>query len=133
MKLLQASTTALVLVLGLATAANAQVTLNGVAVPANELESVTDHCEALAAAEREQAAEPIGVVGQGQGDGETNPNGEGDKADTTDGQGIAVAGATDLTKANDAASAQTASAGQIDLDTVTLEACQAGGFIQATN
>ena len=128
MKLLQTSACTLALVLGLASTALGQVTINGTTIPDNQVERVTTHCQTLAALDREEAAEPIGTVAQGQGDGETNPGGEGGAPGSYDGQGN-VEGITDLTAADDASPAETANPDEIDLDTITLEACQESGLV----
>jgi hypothetical protein len=97
----------------------AQDSVGGITIPAEEMESVRNHCETLVAADRAAMGEPVGEAAQGQGDHEENPAGEGGE-DNAAGQGNAE-GITAMTEAADAAPAQTA--GTVDLGAITLEDC----------
>ena len=112
-------------VLLLTGAAAASETIRGMTIPPEELESVRNHCETLAAADRAEMSQP-GETAQGQGDHEENPAAEGGE-DNAAGQGNAE-GTTALTEADDASPAQTV--GTIDLETVTLEDCVTAGMAQ---
>jgi hypothetical protein len=107
----------------LSASAFAQDIIAGMTIPPEEMESVRNHCETLAAAERAEMSEP-GETAQGQGDHEENPAAEGGN-DNAAGQGNAQ-GTTALTGADDASPDQTA--GTIDLNAVTLEDCVAAGM-----
>jgi len=119
-----------VLLLGGAAAAQGTATaqdtnIAGVTIPAEELESVRNQCETLAAADRAEMSE-LGEEAQGQGDHEENPAAEGGE-DNAAGQGNAQ-GTTALTQADDASPAETEDA--IDLEAVTLEDCIAAGIVE---
>lgn len=105
----------------------AQDSIAGMTIPEDERESVANHCETLAAADRAAMAEPVGEAGQGQGDHEENPTGEGGE-DNAAGQGNAEA-ITDLTAADDASPAQTS--GTMDLSAIDLADCKDAGFTAA--
>ena len=101
----------------------AQDTIGDITIPAEELESVRNHCETLAAADRAD----MGEAAQGQGDHEENPAAEGGEGENAAGQGNAE-GNTALTEADDASPAETA--GTIDFDAVTLDQCIEAGFAE---
>ena len=102
-------------------------TIGDQTIPAEELESVRNHCETLAAADRTEMSEP-GTDAQGQGDHEENPAAEGGD-DNAAGQGNAQ-GSTALTEADDASPAETT--GVIDLEAVTLEDCVGADLAEAS-
>jgi hypothetical protein len=122
---------AAVAVLLLSGAAAAQkttsTTIGGMAIPAEELESVRNHCDTLAAANRTGMSQP-GTEAQGQGDHEENTAAEGGE-DNAAGQGNAQ-GSTTLTEADDVSPAETA--GTIDLEGVTLEDCVAADLARTS-
>jgi len=99
----------------------AQETIGETTIPVEELESVRNHCETLAAANRAD----LGEAAQGQGDHEENPAAEGGEGENAAGQGNAE-GNTALTEVDDASPAETA--GTIDLAAITLEQCVEAGF-----
>lgn len=107
-------------------AAVAQTEIGGISIPAQELESVRNHCETLAAADRAEMSEP-GTTAQGQGDHEENPAAEGGD-DNAAGQGNAE-GTTALTEADDASPDETS--GTVDLEAIDLEDCVAAGLASA--
>lgn len=115
--------TAVIALLLLSGAAVAQDTIAGMTIPAEELETVRNHCQTLAAAERAEISEP-GEAAQGQGDHEENPAAEGGM-DNAAGQGNAE-GTTALTEADDASPDQTA--GTVDLEQVMLNDCVGAGL-----
>jgi len=104
----------------------AQDMIGGMAIPPQETESVRNHCETLAAADRAE----MGEAAQGQGDHEENPDAQGGTGENAAGQGNAE-GNTALTEADDSAAAAEI-VGTIDLQAVTLEQCIEAGLATAT-
>lgn len=103
----------------------AQETIAGMTIPPEELESVRNHCETLAATDLAEMGEP-GETAQGQGDHEENPSAEGG-GDNAAGQGNAE-GTTALTSADD--SSPDATSGTVDLEAITLEDCEAAELVE---
>ena len=119
---MQVSLAAIALAASFAMPAFAQDTIAGMTIPQDEMESVRNHCESLAAEDR--AA--MGEAAEGQDDHEENPTGEGDDAASA-GQGNAE-GSTALTEAADSS---TDDEGTLDLAAITIADCEEAGLAKA--
>ena len=139
------------LLLGLSSPALAQsFTLNGTEVPADQVERIQAHCDALGAAEMGSATDSGSETSTTAGSGEATTGTAATAGATPD-----AAGATDTTGAStgtdataaagttgtaaDATTGSGATAGAgivdfaaLDLATVDIEACRTGGFLETT-
>lgn len=139
------------LLLGLSSPALAQsFTLNGTAVPTDQVERLQAHCDALEAAEMGSATdsgsgtETSTAAGSGEATTGTDatadatPDAAGATATTgtsTGNDATAAAGATGTAADTTTGSGTAAGAGSVDfaaldLATVDIEACRAGGFLE---
>jgi len=127
------------LLLGLSSPALAQsFTLNGTEVPADQVERIQAHCDALGASEMGSATDSGSETSTAAGSGEATTGTDVTASATPD-----AAGATDTTGASTGTNATTAAgttgttagAGMVDfaaldLATVDVDTCRAGGFLE---
>lgn len=144
-KLITAS--AATLLLGLSTPAFAQTfTINGSEVPADHVERIQAHCDALLAAESGSAAdsssEASGGASTDAAAGAATAGTDASAATTGTDAGAAAGASTDASAgtsdaAGSSAMSGTATAGAavdfatLDLQTIDIEACRQGGFVAA--
>jgi len=113
------SALALVSAMGVSSAI-AQDQINGMPVPADQMQAVHDKCDELNNADGDASAGAAGAETPAAG-AEAGAAGAAG-AGAAGGEAGAAAGAD----------ANAGAAGQIDLDTLTLEMCQEGGFVSSS-